>query len=209
MIVTWSIFKSFVTARSLSIQYLDLGDGYWMKAFDGLFSLELNMPKDDGSDQIEFETTYKALGNKSLITTTQVNSQPPFGSKTLVINGVTKKLFARFTGQQYNVDNGTNTLTYTATYAWAKMLGIEVINALALDTAELKIFDDAIGTYSGVPNLLLNQFAYTLNLNGPMYSRMAQFDADLFVGMVIKITYVSSSLLSRTVGINFLLNEVK
>jgi hypothetical protein len=136
-----------------------------------------------------------------------INSQPPFGSKSILVNGVTKKLFARFTGQQYTVAIGVNTLTYTATYAWAKLLGVEVVNCEALDTTDFKVYDTAQGTYSGTPNALLNQFSYALNLPKDYYQRMAQFDADIYAGMVIQITYTSIS--AKTIGLNLFLNEVK
>jgi hypothetical protein len=136
-----------------------------------------------------------------------IASAPPYSSKNITVNGVTKKLYARFTGVQFSLSQGTNTLTYTATYTWAKLLGVEVINAEALDTADLKVYDTAAGTYSGVPNALLNQFSYTLNLPKDFYTRMAQFDADLYVGMIIQITYVSKS--AKDIGLNLLLNEVK
>jgi hypothetical protein len=136
-----------------------------------------------------------------------VQSQPPYGSKTILVSGVTKRLFARFTGQQYAVTAGANTLTYTVTYAWAKLLGVEVVNCEALDTADFKVYDTAGGAYSGTPNALLNQFSYSLNLPKDYYQRMAQFDADIYAGMVIQITYTSVS--AKTVGLNLFLDEVK
>ncbi len=139
-----------------------------------------------------------------------IQATPPFGSKTLTTSdGVTHSLFARFTGIQAVVSNGVNTVTYTATYPWVKMLGIEVVNATALDTADLQVYDTAAGTYSGVPNALLNQFAYNINVAPNYYNRMAQFDADLYAGMVVTITYTSVAVLPRTVGFNLLMNEVK
>lgn len=136
-----------------------------------------------------------------------VSSQTPFKSKSLVINGVTKKLYARNTGVQYSVAIGSNVLEYTMTYPWSKILGVEVINCEVLDTVDFEVYDNATGTYSGVPNLFLNKFSYTLNLSKDYYERSSQFDADIYVGMVIKITYVSVS--AKTVGINLLINEVK
>lgn len=136
-----------------------------------------------------------------------VSSQPPYGSKTISINNVSKNLYARFTGIQFDVVEGSNTLTYTATYAWSKLIGVEALNCEALDTVNFKVYDTPTGTYSGHANILLNQFSYTLNLPKDYYMRLAQFDADLYVGMIIEITYVSKS--NKRIGINFLLNEVK
>jgi hypothetical protein len=136
-----------------------------------------------------------------------VAAAPPFGSKTITVGGVTKNLYARFTGLRPTLSIGTNVINYTATYAWAKLIGIEVVNANPLDYADFEVYDTAAGTYSGVPNLKLNQFSFTLNIAPGFYQKIAQFDADLYVGMIIKITYHSVAI--NTVGINLLLNEVK
>lgn len=68
MKVSWTIFKGFVQSRLLSIQWLDLTNKYWMKAFDGLFELECELLKDpsDTTELLDFENNFKALGNKKL-----------------------------------------------------------------------------------------------------------------------------------------------
>lgn len=134
------------------------------------------------------------------------NALPPFGAKTLVVSGVTHKLFSRFTGFQQSLSPGSNTITYTSTYPWAKLLGVEVINSEALDYVDFKVYDNSSGTYSGVANALLNQFSYSLNIPKDYYQRNAQFDADIYVGMIIQITYTSVS--AKTVGFNLFLNQV-
>jgi len=207
MIVTWAIFKSLVDTKSLSIQYVDLTESYYLKLFDGLFNLDCVVNKDGGADQTDFEANYKTVGNKALVTSTAVQALTPFGAKTLNINGVIKKLFARNTGMQFAVVTGSNTLTYTMTYAWAKLLGAEIVNCEALDTINFKVYDNAAGTYSGYPNALLNQFGYTVNLPKDFYQRVSPYDSDVYVGMVMQLTYVSAS--NKTIGVNLLLNEVK
>jgi hypothetical protein len=136
-----------------------------------------------------------------------ISSAPAFQAKTLVINGVTKKLFARNIGFDYALSAGTNTITYSIPYPWLKMLGMEVVNCEALDKVNFKVFDNSLGTYSGVPNLLLNQFAFNLNLPKDYYSRESRFDADIYYGMVLSIEYNSIS--AKTIGINLAANEVK
>jgi hypothetical protein len=136
-----------------------------------------------------------------------VQSSPPFYSKTLVINEVTKKLFARNLGFQQAVTIGTNTISYSIPYPWLKMLGVEVINCEALDSVNFKVYDSPAGTYSGIPNLLLNQFAFSINLPKDFYAKESRFDADIYFNMVISIEYTSIS--NKTVGINLLMNEVK
>src|ERR1051325_1911784 len=194
MLADWSAVRSLLTNRNLSAQYVTMGVSYWIKAIDGAFELECIIPTDPANaDTNDFLTNFQPNANKPIIDTTTVRAQPPYGSKTVLVNGVSKKLFARFTGQQYSLSAGSNTITYTATYAWAKLIGVECINCEALDTVDFKVYDTAGGTYSGHPNALLQQFSYTLNLPKDFYLRMAQFDADVYAGMVIQMTYVSQS----------------
>lgn len=205
----WTSLKSFATSRSVSIQYVDFNGNYYLAAMDNFFAVQTLISKEDSEneDLIDFETNYKANANKPVTFNSSVQSQPAFGSKTILINGATKKLYARFTGIQSELSTGDNEISHTVTYPWAKVIGIEVINCEALDTASLKVYDNALGSYSGTPNLLLNQFSFDLNLCDNYYQRIAQFDADIYQGMVIKVEYNSIS--EKTIGINILFNEVK
>jgi len=69
MLVDWATLKSVVDARSLSIQYVLVSDTYWIKAFDGPFSLETTIHKkttpDVGGDQEDFEDNYISTSNKT------------------------------------------------------------------------------------------------------------------------------------------------
>lgn len=205
----WDGIKSFATARSVSIQYVDYNGNYFIAAADNFFAVQTLISKENSEDAdlIDFETNYKSNANKPTVLNSAVQAQAPFGNKTIIINGVTKKLFARFTGFQTTLTTGSNEINHTVIYPWAKIIGIEVINCSALDTASLKIYDNDLGSYSGVPNLLLNQFSFDLNMPDGFYQRQAQFDADIYQGMVIKIDYTSVS--DKTIGINILYNEVK
>lgn len=62
----WSVLKGFATTKQISIQYLDLGDSYELRAFDGVFELACNLPKDGGTSVTDFETNFKAKGNYRL-----------------------------------------------------------------------------------------------------------------------------------------------
>lgn len=210
--VSYYALKSFATSRELSVQWLDADNNLYLHAFDGYFHLTCTLNQSLHIEECaDFAANLQANGNKSLITKTALQTIPPFGSKTISINGINKNLFARFTGLQFYVNSGPNTLEYTATFPWVKMLGIETVGGVAGDTADLKVYDTAAGTYSGVPDLLLNQFAYSINVAPNFYNRMAQFDADLYQGMIVRITYnvAAAEVSGRYLGINLTMNEVK
>lgn len=63
----WTNFKSFVSARALSIQYFDLNDHYYLWALDGPMIVECKIYKNnaDTADKLDFENNFKSAGNKS------------------------------------------------------------------------------------------------------------------------------------------------
>lgn len=209
MELSWADFKAFVQSRGASIQWVVAGQNYFLKAYDNLFTFECMIPTDSSisSDTVDFEANFKAAGNVNAQQKILVQSLPPFGAKTLVINNVLKKFFARNTGVQYDLVSGSNDVTFTIGYPWVKITGVECFGAETLDTCELRVYDSPAGTYSGVSGAFLNQFGYTLNMGKDYYQREAPYDADLYYGMVLKLTYVSQS--AKRVGVNFLMTEVK
>lgn len=64
---TWTNLKTFVDARGASVQYIDEGTRYYLWAADGTLVLDCIINKDGNSDQTDFETNYKASGNKKIV----------------------------------------------------------------------------------------------------------------------------------------------
>lgn len=80
--VKWAVFKAFVDARSLSIQYLEDDNFYFLKVSDAWFALECNLEKAvDTADVTEFEATYKADGNKKISGPVDSDGNPIFVSR--------------------------------------------------------------------------------------------------------------------------------
>lgn len=199
MNVAWSVFKGFVNQKQLSVQWIDLVDGYSMKASSDRFELVCSLAKDGNDDVADFEANYKSKGNKA-----QPVQSAAFASKVLS-NG--KNLFKREHGAQYVLEAGSNELLFSIPYVWAKIIAVEVIGGETLDFASLYVLDTPVGSFSGIPNYVLNQFGFDLNIAKDYHYRRSEFDADLYLYMTIKIAYNSVS--AKTVGINFILNEVK
>lgn len=205
MIVSWSAFKGFVQSRSLSIQMAEDSESYCLTIQGGVFSCII-LKSNKNEDLSDFETNFKAQANKDIASSVEVKSSPAFAAKVIYINGVQKKLYARYVGVQFPVIAGSNDLVWSSTFPHAKMIGVEVVNSESLDTASFKVHDTPAGTYSGVPDKMLDQFSFNVNLPSGYYVRMASFDADVYFGMKFKISYASAS--AKTIGINFILHEV-
>jgi len=132
-----------------------------------------------------------------------VKHQPAFSDKT--INGLS--LFNRTHGLVYAMSIGVNSNTYTVTYPVCKFNGLEIIGGEIGDRTSLKVLDSTSGTYTGFADYLLNQFGWDVAIAPDFYRRMSAYDADLFVGMQIKIEYDSVS--AKNVYVNYLLHELK
>ena len=200
--IDWSQLKAAANSRSLSIQWVDLEDRYWLGVFDGPFQLQSFIHKTADSDSAslsDFETNFKAGGNKGL-----PSMRLPFASKILP-NG--KKLYKREHGIQQTLSSGANTILFTIPYAWVKIIGVEILFGEKLDTCDFFILDSTAGAYTTVPNYVLNQFGFGVNIAANQYEEENAYDADLYYGMQLKIVYNSQS--AKTVGINFNLTEVK
>jgi hypothetical protein len=137
----------------------------------------------------------------------QVDSSPPFASKTILVSGVSKKLYKRVHGIQQDCVVGDNILEFTIPYPQAKITGIEMIGGANCDIVRLLIKDTPTGTYSTVPNYTLNQFGFNVNVAGNYYQHTSEYDADLFLNMKIHIIYTAQ--VAGKIGINFILNELK
>lgn len=201
MEIIWSEFKKAVDERGLSIQYIVHQGNYLLKAIDGAFILDCSLPIGVGdADTTDFETNYKANGNRSPSSSLSAFSSKTYGSK---------KLYKRVTGIKTPVIVGPNEIVYTIPFPWIKITGIEFTNGSVLDTVSLSVLDTASGTtYTGYPNnTVLNQFGYTVNISKDYYSYKSEFDADLYQNMQIKLIYDSTTI--KTIGINFILTEVK
>lgn len=195
----WSDIKSFINTRIVSPQWIVLNDSYYINVYDGPFSLNCVIPITDpaSDEQTDFETNYKSKGNVKL------NAVEPFAAKAIGI----KKLYKRITGISQNLSEGSNNILFTIPFPWMKITGLEVINCESLDTVSMYVLDTATGTYTTVPNFVLNQFCFNVQLPKDYYVYKSEFDADLYQNMQIKIVYTSIS--EKTVGVNFILNEVK
>jgi hypothetical protein len=64
--LTYTAFKDLTSAKGLFPQYVDSGPYYEVFAIESNISWQCMIQKDDGSDQTDFETNYKASCNQPL-----------------------------------------------------------------------------------------------------------------------------------------------
>jgi hypothetical protein len=129
--------------------------------------------------------------------------EPPFAAKTVG----TLKLYTRTHGQTFSLAQGSNNCDFTIPYNQSKFNGVEIIGGEVGDKVTLQVLDTATGTISTVPNYLLNTFGTTVNVPAGFYSRESKYDADMILGLQIRLVYNSIS--AKTIGVNYMIHELK
>ena len=130
----------------------------------------------------------------------------PFTSKILP-NG--QKLFKRVHGVSSSVSgNSTENIEFIVPYTQCKVTAVELIGAEIGDSCNFYIYDNALGTISGFPNVRLNQFGFNLYLAKDYYREESSYDADLIQGLKLQVEFTNSSSNQKFIGVNFILHEV-
>lgn len=115
--------------------------------------------------------------------------------------------FFRGHGKTFTAAASTMTvMEYALTHAKAKFNGAEIIGTNFGDKVNFKILDTATGTYSTVPNFLLNQFGFDWNMNESSHKEILPYVSTLFMGMRIVIEYTNAGA-SKPISINYYLHE--
>jgi hypothetical protein len=133
----------------------------------------------------------------------------PFHQKELP--DIQKKLFRRAHGiEQQIVANGNTVIEFTIPYNWVKITTMEVVGLPERMKADLTIHDSVTGAYSqtGISKFQLNQFGYNVNITEGYYRDHSEYDADLYIGMIVRVTIKNHTSLTPTIGVNLTLHEV-
>jgi len=200
--IPYTQFKNYVATIKAEnkVKYIDVYGVYHISIEEDGLHLNTELSKTsnvDSADVVDFEASLKMQCNKI------VNNNSPFASK--IVNG--KKLYERNHGKAFTVTASTNTLEFVIPYPTCKITGIEIINGEAGDKISMYIIDDASGTYSTIPNYTLNQFGFDVYVGKDQYKKESKYDADLYIGMKVKIIYTSVSV--KDIYINYNLHELK
>lgn len=128
----------------------------------------------------------------------------PFASKELPTG---ERLFRRKHGFTHLLTVGTSTFETTVPFK-CKVNQAEIIHAPEGVTCDFKILDTAVGSYSGYPNYVLNQFGYSVNIAKDYFADTSQFEADLYAGMRIAVVFNNTTASEKTIGVNIVYYEV-
>lgn len=199
--VSYSDFVSKITTDGLKYHHTSRGNSIKAVAVDEVVSYECIIK---GDDKVDFETNHLAGSNKRH---TGADGKPiikttPFADKS--------QLFFRGRGIKQTITaNSTENITYVIPYDKCKLNGIELLNGNDGDTVNFKVLDSTTGTYTTIPNYLLNQFGFDWNVAASGTTKVLPYDADLFLNMQISVEYTNNSNSDTEIAVNIDLHEDK
>jgi len=131
--------------------------------------------------------------------------QSPFTDKKIASG----KLYRRAHGNKHSVTPGDSSFNFVIPYNQVKINEAQILWGFEGITVDFEVFDTAQGTYSGVPNFKLNQFGFGLGVAKDYFEDISSYDADLYLGMIIKCTFHNPTQITKEVCVNLVLHEVK
>lgn len=122
-----------------------------------------------------------------------------------------KSLYARERGVAgVTIASGATTnIIHTISFPTVKINGAQIHGCRLGDTVNFKVIDSTTGTYTTVPNYLLNQFGFNVNMPSGSFEKQYPYDADLYQGMQVVTEYTNNGSESVTVYVNLDIHEVK
>jgi hypothetical protein len=207
--LNYTDWKSNVTTKKLEHYNYIMSDRRYLLAVDGQLVFMHQLDQDDEQDYVDnFESSSnKKMGN--------FYQREPFATKFLKTG---EMLFRRKHGKKVTIPaNDKKVVTFEVPYTKCKINKLEVIDANKRDRVDLKVRDSVMGIAQlgmGVPpaaveaNKLLNQFGFDVVVCDLLYSDKSDYDADLYQGMIVEITYYNDTPDDKEVGFNIIFHEL-
>lgn len=172
---------------------------------------EASIYSDSNPNELTGSEAVKFLLEQQVVVT-DIAATYPFAQKKLPDG---KKLKRRKHGKRVVCAGNVNTsIVFSVPYGHCKIDEVEIINCSGNDDVDLLVRDTAAGTYSqmffgnAIPDVVLDQFGFDVACSDLYYSDSSNYDADLYLGMVIEIVFKNKEAESKNIGINFVLHEV-
>ncbi len=199
MEVSWPVFKDFVDARQMSIQWVDIDNTYWLMAFSGPFKLSCKIYKiePEGNALTEFESSYKAAGNKFIPSVSQALDEP---------NGFRFR-GTRIVAQAMQV--GTTTVDYTVSEErYLTGAVVKAYGAGHFDYVTFQVVAPAGHSITGgAPiEVVLDAFAPSWGISDEL-QLIDLYKARVYAGLIIRIIYHNTAAAAVDVWVNAFLHK--
>ena len=202
---TWDIVKQQAQSGVAKLTYTPDGDDFIVYSINGPIQHQTYLRA--GTPELaDFDANFRPLA--STPSDPLAVAPAPFDSKVLPDGG---RLFKRKHGVPSAAVPAGSSLTtlFTVPYAACKINEVEVLGCRQGDQVDFSILDTDTGAVSGFPSAPLNQFGFGVYLADGIYRETSRYDADLFAGLQLSMTYINNGPDAVTPAFNVLLHEVK
>ena len=189
--ITWSMMKSFVSQRGISLNYAEFDNEYYIVGVDDSLQFSCTLLKDatDTTDLDDFEANYKPTANKRLSTYEISGVANPKGMRARLVGSHFINLTA---GQVTNVDWQIPQLTFGGENKTSYFDGVEYYSANSKigDTVTFQVVDkDGILYPAGT---VVEEFATGLYVIPDQRDAFILYKAKLVPGLYIRVVYTST-----------------
>jgi len=178
----------YLTSRPLTSEEITLADGI--------------IAAHDGSEPV-------LPPEPQVVKVVDLQTSPPFAAKTLPDGS---QLFKRKHGVNSAAEiapGQTVDTIFLIPYTSCKITEVEVVSGHLGDSVDFAVLDTASGAVSGFPSAALNQFGFTVYITEGFYRESSNYDADLFAGLQLSMSYTNNGDAPVRPKFNVLLHEVR
>jgi hypothetical protein len=169
-------------------------------AFIGSDQLQIAKLNDGSNDIQDKVKQWEYLGNEL---PSQVEISTPIINNAFANKG---NHHFRGTGKKFIcAANTTTSCEFEISYTHVKFNGVNILNGNSGDTCNLKVLDNAAGTFSTVPNYTLDQFGFDWNITDS--KELLPYVADLYQTMKIVIEYTNNTDSETEIFVNYYIHE--
>jgi len=168
--------------------------------------------------ELDVISARKTKGNLSELQSEIVISEPFAAKYDIDGNKFFKRMHSGFEDTESPfieiLAGATEVIDIEIGYPWVKIEAMEVVGAGDNHSASLYVLDTEDNIYSGAPvetfgaNYELNQFSFNCCIAKGFHRFYSKYDADLYIGMLVRVEITNWSLATSHVGLNVELNEV-
>lgn len=210
----WLSFKTVADNLDSSIQIVkESSNHYELAIYNGPHTFECHLLKDDGADQIDFETNYLPNANKALESRASdgkiVMHQDAFADNILPDG---KVLYLKIHGMKAVVPAATldidgvtiipteHEFKFTIPYTEVYLQGAEIFVDILAQT-DMGVKHPVYG--------MVEQYGYNVCMGKIIYKREARYAARIPMGMEVSAVCKNVELTDQEMGVNFILHEIR
>lgn len=163
------------------------------------------------------DSTFYDVGTKPEVVEPEIQTNSPFASNFIFVDGVKKSLYKRVHGVNGTIPaNSSANIDFKIPYMTCKFNGANIFGVDLKDTLDFLILDTDTNQYSQLDvntygaNVMLNQFGFDVEMPASgFYENTSNYDSDLQKDMIVRCVYKNNGTADKYISMNLWIHEVK